>query len=241
MLRRFRAIIVDDERLARRELRSLLEEHSSVVVAGEARNVSEAVELIRLQKPEVIFLDIQMPGESGFDLLEKIQATAKVIFVTAFDSHAIRAFEVNALDYLLKPLNPERLAEAIGRLSVGDKSRPAVLRPLEYEDRVLLESGERTQLRKINSIICINAAGDYSEVLAADGQRLLVLKSLREWEQRLPSKFFMRIHRSALINLEYVERLEHWFNRSYRIHLHKIQEPLVVSRRYASQLKAKFG
>ena len=241
MSERLSAILVDDERLARKELRSMLAEHDTIEVIGEAETVEQAVRLIRASHPDVVFLDIQMPGESGFHLLERMTPSFKVIFVTAFDDYAIRAFEVNALDYLLKPINPARLAQAIDRLSTGEQARPRPARKLEYEDRLFLEIDERSLFVKVSDLIFIAAAGDYSEISTVDGQRSLVLKPLKEWEERLPENHFTRIHRSTIINLEYVARVESWFNRSYRIHLQNVKEPLVMSRRYAARLKEKFG
>jgi two-component system LytT family response regulator len=238
---RFTAVIVDDERLARKELRSMLADHGDIEVIGEASNVAQAIEVIQNQDPDVVFLDIQLPGETGFDLLEKIQLTARVIFVTAFDEYAIKAFEVNALDYLLKPINPDRLTQAIERLSHKDEPAPASTRPLEYEDRVFIEVDERSQLLKVSSIVAISAHGDYSEIVSIDGHKMLILKPLRHWEDRLPAKHFTRIHRSTLINVDYVEKVENWFNRSYRIHLKFLQEPVLMSRRYAAKFKANFG
>jgi two-component system, LytTR family, response regulator len=241
MSQSFRAILVDDERLARKELRSMLSEHPSVEIIGEAENVEQASKLIRTQQPQVVFLDIQMPGESGFALLEKVTADFKVIFVTAFDAYAIRAFEVNALDYLLKPINPDRLARAIERLAAAELPSAQTARKLEYEDRLFIEVDEHSRFMKINSIVCISAAGDYSEVVTNEGKKSLVQKSLKEWEDRLPEKYFTRIHRSTIINLEYIERIVGWFNRSYQVHLRHVEEPLTMSRRYAVKLKLKFG
>jgi two-component system, LytTR family, response regulator len=241
MSKRFTALLVDDERLARKELRSMLVEHEIIDVVGEAENVVQAIQLVRDTEPDVIFLDIQMPGESGFSLLEQIQSHFKVIFVTAFDAYAIRAFEVNALDYLLKPINPARLAQAIERLSLPDVVPTQTARPLEYEDRLFIEVDERSRLLKVSDIVVITATGDYSKIISAEGQTSLVLKSLKDWEGRLPEKYFTRIHRSIIINVEYVQRVESWFNRSYRIHLKHIDEPLVMSRRYAARFKAHFG
>lgn len=239
-MQQWRAIIVDDERLARKELRSLLAEHPTVEIVGEAENVAMAAELTRTTQPDVVFLDIQMPGESGFQLLEQLPVSCKVIFVTAYDAYALRAFEVNALDYLLKPINPARLAAALARLSTTE-APPTPVRKLEYSDRLFLEIGERAQFLKLEQLVCLRAAGDYSELVTADGKVALILKSLKEWEERLPEKHFTRIHRSTIINLEYVERVESWFNRSWQIHLRHLSEPLLVSRRYAAQLKQKFG
>jgi len=236
---RFTAILVDDERLARKELRSMLAEHEIIDVVGEAETVAQATELVHAKNPDVIFLDIQLPGETGFDLLEKISPACKIIFVTAFDAYAIRAFEVNALDYLLKPINPARLAQAIERLTSHEPAPP--VRDLEYEDRLFIEVDERSRLLKVSDIIVITAMGDYSQILSCDGQKSLVLKSLKDWEDRLPAKHFTRIHRSTIVNLEYVERVESWFNRSYRIHIRQLPEPLVMSRRYAARFKTTFG
>jgi two-component system LytT family response regulator len=245
----FRALIVDDERLARKELRSLLKDHPTIEVLGEAETVEQAINLIQAQEPELVFLDIQMPGESGFGLLEKTAADFKVIFVTAFDEYAIRAFEVNALDYLLKPINPDRLARALDRLA-NQTNSPAsekatstaqLLRKLEYEDRLFIEVDERSRFVQIKTIVCISAAGDYSEIVTSDGQKALVMKSLKEWEERLPDKQFTRVHRSTIINLEYIEHLDGWFNRSYKVQLRHLKEPIVISRRYAARLKLKFG
>ena len=245
MPERMSAILVDDERLARKELRSMLAEHATIEVTGEAENVEQAARLIRASAPDVVFLDIQMPGESGFQLFERTAANFKVIFVTAFDEYALRAFEVNALDYLLKPINPARLARAVERLATGESARPQPARQLEYGDRLFLEVNERSRFLKVSDLIFISAAGDYSEIVTVDGgaagQRALVLKPLKEWEERLPEKQFTRIHRSTIINLEYVDRVETWFNRSFRIHLRNVEEPLVMSRRYATRLKEKFG
>lgn len=238
---RVTAILVDDERLARKELRSMLTEHEIIDVVGEADTVTQAAELAHTRKPDVIFLDIQLPGETGFDLLEKISPACKIIFVTAFDAYAIRAFEVNALDYLLKPINPARLARAIERLTLHDSAPAPPLRALEYEDRLFIEVNERSRFLKVSDIIVISAMGDYSEIFSCDGEKSLVLKPLKDWEERLPAKHFTRIHRSTIINVNYVERVESWFNRSYRIHIRHLAEPLLMSRRYAARFKTTFG
>lgn len=241
---KYRTIIVDDERLARKEMRRLLAEFDEIAVAGEAENLSEAVELIEKAKPHIVFLDIQLSNEIGFDLLEKTDRSFKLIFVTAFDAYAIRAFEVNALDYLLKPVNPERLAKAIERLAEeksdeksGDKSE---LRPLEFDDRIFLELGGRSVFLKVCDISHINSSGDYSEIFTHDKRKFLLEKPLSEWERRLPEKYFLRIHRQTIVNLEEIEEIETWFNRTFQVRLKNCPNPLAVSRRYAVKLKSKF-
>jgi two-component system, LytTR family, response regulator len=241
---RLEALIVDDERLARKELRSLLAAHPEVSVVGEADSVAAALAFIEGERPDLLFLDIQLAGETGFDLLERVRAADfRTIFVTAFDAYAIRAFEVNALDYLLKPVNPGRLKKALDKLLPGAAgAAPAPpARPLAIDDRLYLELGGRSVFLKVGRVTHVTAAGDYSEVFTADGERLLVEKPLREWEARLPEKFFSRIHRNCIVNLEYVERMEGWFNRSHQLFLRGRGEPLTVSRRYAARLKEKFG
>jgi two-component system, LytTR family, response regulator len=235
------AIIVDDERLARKELRSLLSDFDKISIVGEAENLTEAVELIHKSKPDVVFLDIQLQNENGFDLLDLIEKDFKLIFVTAFDNFAIRAFEINALDYLLKPVNPERLAKTLERLLESDEKIETPLRKLEYEDRIFLELGERSKFLKISSIKYISADGDYSQIFTSDGGQHLITKSLKEWEERLPEKYFVRIHRSTIINFEFIEKVEGWFNRSFQVFLNGVNEPFTISRRYSSAIKEKFN
>jgi len=241
MAKHFNALIVDDERLARKDLISLLSSYDQVSVIGEADSVPSAIKAIQKLSPDVVFLDIQMPGESGFDLLEKTDVDAHIIFVTAYDEYAIRAFEVNALDYLLKPVNPDRLAKALEKLESQDRETRTRTQRLDYEDRLFLMLGQHFRFLKVNTILNISAAGDYSEVLISDGTKGLTLKSMKEWETRLPMQHFIRIHRSSIINMEFIERIEEWFNYSFRIYLKGLEEPDVISRRYAARLKERLG
>jgi two-component system LytT family response regulator len=241
MNRIYKSIIIDDERLARKELSSMLKDFRQIEVVGEAEDVPSAIKLINSSNPDVLFLDIQMPGKSGFDLLNKLKVDAHIIFVTAFDEYAIRAFEVNALDYLLKPITQERLKKAIKRIGETESSKDIILNTLKYDDRLLIAIDSHLQFLKINSIITINSAGDYSEIYYANDKKGLTNKSMKEWEQRLPENYFCRIHRSTIINMEFVERLEEWFNYSYRVFLKGVSEPYLISRRYVSKLKEKLG
>jgi two-component system LytT family response regulator len=236
---RLRAIVVDDERLARLELRSMLAEIPSIEVVGEADSVDAAVALVAREEPDVVFLDVQMPEADGFELLERAGASFRVIFATAYDEHAIRAFEVNAIDYLLKPISPSRLARAVERLGAPEPPQP--VRKLDYGDRLFITADDRPRLLKIDQIEHIRAAGDYSEVFTSDGKRLFVQKAMKEWEERLPETRFVRVHRSAIVNLECVERIEEAVNRSYLLYLKRSPEPIAMSRRYAGELRSRLS
>jgi two-component system LytT family response regulator len=234
------ALIVDDERLARQELRALLSVHPEVQIVGEAASVDEAARHLAREQPDVVFLDIQMPGESGFDLFARAAVTSRVIFVTAHDAHALRAFDVNALDYLLKPVVPARLAESIARLR-EQASAPVAARRFEIGDFVFLPVDGRSRFIRVNQIVAVAAAGDATEVTTADGSRGRVPRSLKAWEERLPARQFVRIHREAIVNLQFVDRIEEWSHDAYQVHLRGLAEPLTLSRRYASRLKARFA
>jgi len=241
MKKHYKALLVDDERLVRQDLKEMLSEFDVIDVVGEADSVAAAATAIEKLDPDVIFLDIQMPGESGFDLLEKTKVQAKIIFVTAYDEYAIRAFEINALDYLLKPVNPERLKRAIERLELQQETVTDSQRPLVDNDHLFLLVNTQYIFLTVKSIMYVTAAGDYTEVYTSSGQKGLTQKTMKEWENRLPESHFCRIHRSTIINLDFLDRLEEWFNYSYRVFMKGAKEPFVMSRRYAIRLKDKLG
>jgi two-component system, LytTR family, response regulator len=233
------AIIVDDERLARRELVHLLKAHPEIAIAGEASSVDEAAALVRAVDPDVVFLDIQMPRRSGFELLEAAEVRGRVVFVTAHDVHAIRAFEVNALDYLMKPVHPARLATTIGRL-LGASELPASAAGLELDDHLFLSEGRAARFVRVRAIVCIRGAGDYTEILLPDGKQLLSPRALKDWEARLPAQAFVRVHRTAIVNLDHVERVERATDDAFRVFLRGVAEPVPLSRRHAARLRS-FG
>lgn len=235
------AVIVDDERLARIALRTLLSEIPEVKVVGEADCIDKASRLIKSLNPDIVFLDIQLAGESGFELLDKIETDTRVVFVTAFDEYAVRAFEVNALDYLLKPVSSARLKETIDRVYLERKGSIKNLRSLDYDDSLFLILTSRHVFLKINTIVYISSSKDYTEVFLSDNRRGLTNKSMQEWEIRLPQKHFCRIHRSTIINLDFVVRIEEYFNNSFQIYLKGIDKPFTMSRRYSSTIKARMG
>ena len=230
------ALIVDDERLARRELAGLLKAHPELAVAGEAASVDEAATLVRTLDPDVVFLDIQMPRRSGFELLEAADVRGRIVFVTAHDVHAIRAFEVNALDYLLKPVHPARLAITVERLLAAAHEPPSVA-GLELDDHLFLSEGRAARFVRVREILCIRGAGDYSELVLADGKQLLSPRPLKDWEARLPVQTFVRVHRTAIVNLDHVERVERATDEAFRVFLRGLVEPVPLSRRHAARLR----
>lgn len=239
--KKYQAIVVDDERLARKQLIEMLQGFNEIENIHQAEDVKSAKLIIEQEAINLIFLDIQMPHESGFDLLEQIQFEGHVIFVTAYDEYALRAFEVNAMDYLLKPVSMERLQNSIDRLESQKFETTELNQNLLFTDRLFLTVGTHMHFIKISSIIAIQAEGDYTDIQTLEGINGLVAKSMNEWEKRLPENYFVRIHRSTIINLEYIEKIEKWFNYSYRVFMKNITEPLIISRRYAKTLKEKFG
>ncbi len=244
MGKEYSTLIVDDERLARTDLKKMLLDYENIRVVGEAEDVPSAIKAIEEHKPDLIFLDIQMPGESGFDLLDRIEFQSKIIFITAYAEYALRAFDVNAMDYLLKPVNPERLKAAIDKLDDQDNSfqvHSAVDRKLDYDDSLFLLLNSSMKFLKVRTIVSICALRDYSEITTTSGRKGLTQKSMKEWEKRLPEHHFCRIHRSTIVNMEYIDRLEEWFNYSFRVYLKGIEEPYIMSRRYVTKLKEKFG
>ncbi|HEY7333406.1 MAG TPA: LytTR family DNA-binding domain-containing protein [Bryobacteraceae bacterium] len=194
-----RALIVDDERLARAELRRLLEPHPEIHIAGEARNGEEALRLARELAPDLLFLDIQMPGMNGFDLLEQLEDVPQTIFTTAYDEYALKAFEVNALDYLMKPIVPARLEAALAKL------RP--LRGSARLDQVFVRDGDRCWIVRLPDIFLLESEGNYTRVHFRD-QRPLIRRSLNALETQLDPTLFFRAGRKQIVNLKWIEKVD---------------------------------
>ncbi|MDB5248258.1 MAG: two-component system response regulator [Segetibacter sp.] len=239
-----RTIIIDDERLARNELKKLLQEHNDIEVIDEAANVQEGIAKIEQHNPDLIFLDIQMPGKTGFDLLEELDRAPKVIFTTAYDEFALKAFEVNALDYLLKPIEPKRLADAIQKVS-QDENRETLSTNgtgvvqrtglLSDEDQVFVKDGERCWFVKLNEIRLFESVGNYAKVFFGVNKPL-ILKSLNSLEERLDDKVFFRANRKHIINMRWIEKIEPYFNGGLLLEL-KGGEKIEVSRRQTVKFK----
>ena len=235
-----KAIIIDDERLARTELKKLLQEYPEIEVIDEAANAEEGISKIASLHPDLIFLDIQMPGKTGFDMLTQLERTPQVIFTTAFDEYALKAFEVNALDYLLKPVEPKRLADAVQKLhfenrepkEAGEFSNNSFL---TENDQVFVKDGERCWFVKLSDIRLFESVGNYAKVFFANNKPL-ILKSLNALEERLDEKFFFRANRKHIVNLRMIEKIEPYFNGGLLLEL-KGGEKIEVSRRQTVKFK----
>ncbi|GAB1442235.1 LytTR family DNA-binding domain-containing protein [Ignavibacteriales bacterium] len=235
-----KAIIVDDERLARNELRRLLAAHPEVEILDEAANVDEALEKIRHHDPDVVFLDIQMPGKTGFDLLEELDRSPRIIFTTAYDEYAIKAFEFNALDYLLKPIDPARLSEAIKKIVVEKKEDEEIEvnlkgRTLKADDQVFVKDGDRCWFVKLEEVRLFESEGNYVRLFFRD-QKPLILKTLNYLDERLDPRTFFRANRKHIINLKYIENIEPWLNGGLLVKM-KDGKKVEVSRRQSIKFK----
>jgi two-component system, LytTR family, response regulator len=225
-----KALIVDDERLGRAELRRLLEAHAEIEIVGEARDADQAQALIEQLSPDLLFLDIQMPGRGGFELLEQLERTPLVIFTTAYDEYALKAFEVNALDYLLKPISRDRLDAALSR-AAARKSRPA----MDAAQRIFVKDGERCWFVALADVVLLESEGNYTR-LYFGGNRPLVLRSLNYLEERLDPAHFFRASRKHMLNLRFIESINPWANGGFLVRLKGGLE-VEMSRRQAQRFK----
>jgi two-component system LytT family response regulator len=231
-----KALIVDDERLARKELIRLLEEHPSVEVVGEAANADEAEKMIEELNPDLLFLDIQMPGRTGFELLQSLESAPVVIFTTAYDEFAIKAFEVNALDYLVKPIQPERLSEAVRKAIDKEQIRSGRRDgKLGLNDQVFVKDGEKCWFVSLSNVRLFESDGNYIKVFF-DTNRPMIHKSLNALDEKLDERAFFRASRKHIVNLSWVEGIEPWFNGGLMIRL-KGGDKVEVSRRQAAKFK----
>ena len=231
-----KAILIDDERLARQELKNLLAAHKEVEIIAECSDATQAKEKINELKPDIIFCDIQMPGKSGLELAEEISAMVDVVFITAHDEHAIKAFELNAFDYLLKPVQPERLAETIKKLSVKETaSKLDNTSPLTDRDTVFIKDGDKCWFVRLSDIRLFESEGNYVRVYF-DNFKPLILRSLNSLETRLNEKQFFRASRKHMINLSYIASIEPWFNGGLNAKMKDGRE-VEISRRQAVKLK----
>lgn len=243
-----RAIIIDDERLARKELNNLLENYPEIEIVDQAVNADEAFEKIKQLDPDLIFLDIQMPGKTGFELLEELEKVPRVIFTTAYDEFAIKAFDVNALDYLLKPIQEERLKDAIAKVlaveasAIAERAQGGSLetkQSLSVNDQVFVKDGDRCWFISLKEIRLFESDGNYIKVYF-NNVKPMIHKSLNALDEKLDGKSFFRASRKHIINMSWIETIETWFNGGLLVQL-KGGEKVEVSRRQAARFKEKMS
>lgn len=234
-----KALVIDDERLARKELISLLKDYPKIEIVGEAINADDAQEKIAALNPALLFLDIQMPGKNGFELLESLDIVPKVIFTTAYDEYALKAFEVNALDYLLKPIRKERLDECILKVVEEERVENEEEQSKEYKltqkDQVFVKDGDKCWFVRLADVRLFESDGNYIKVYF-DNFKPMIHKSLNALDKKLDDRSFFRASRKHIINLSWVESIESWFNGGLLVKM-KGGEKVEVSRRQASKFK----
>jgi two-component system LytT family response regulator len=238
-----RALLIDDEPLAREEMQRLLAAHPEVAIAGEAEDVPAARTQLAAGGYDLVFLDIDLGRGNGFDLVPHVAPAARIIFVTAHNQFALRAFDVNALDYLLKPVSPVRLAEALRRLgpvaTSASESTDHPLGTLAANDRVFLKNDRGARFVPLADLAAVISCDNYSEVFVADGSHFLVRRSLKTWEAALPANIFVRVHRQSLVNLAHLERIDDPDGDTPTLRLRGVKQPIACSHRLTPELRRR--
>lgn len=239
-MRRLTALIIDDERLARLNLRKKLSSYSEIEVAGEASSIETGIKAIRDINPDMVFLDIKLSDGTGFELLNKSEFKGKVIFQTAYDEYACRAFEINAVDYLLKPITNERLKHVVTKvINAENEKNIRSFQKFRYDDRIMIEQKKNIHFIKVENIIYIKADREYTTIFEKGGKEYLILKPISDWQKELPDDHFARVHRNSIINFNYIERTERSGNTA-KMFLISIPEPVSISRGYYRLIKARY-
>lgn len=238
-MKKIKVIIVDDERLSREELKQVLKSYEDFVLIGEAENADEAKDLIETKMPDLIFLDIQMPEKSGFDLLESLDHVPSVLFITAYDQYAVQAFEVNALDYLMKPIREERFSKAIEKIRNTLGSKSPVNDSTKQDQRIFIKDGEKRFFILLDEIYLIESLENYTRLFFQD-KKALQRRSLRQWEEILDENIFFRINRTEIVNIKYIQDLHKTIDGGLEIKL-KTGELLKVSKRQSVKFKNSNG
>jgi len=231
----YKTIIIDDERLAREEVKRALSAYPEFVVLGEAANVDEAIVLIEKERPDLIFLDIHMPEKSGFDLLEELTIVPEVVFTTAYDQYAVKAFEVNAIDYLVKPLRDERFAISIEKVKATFAKREAKRDALPMHHKIFIKDGEKCFFIPLTDIRLIQSMDNYARLFFGD-EKAMIKRSLNLLADKLDPTVFFRINRSQIINTQYIKEIHPHFNGKLQITLTS-GESLEVSSRQSAKFK----
>lgn len=235
------AVIIEDSRLARQELKELLKPFPQIRIVGEAESAAAALELIRLVKPDLIFLDIHLPGKNGFEILQELDSVPAVIFTTAFDQYALQSFEYNTIDYLLKPIVPERLEQAILKAEHTLKETPPAVKreKLTEADRIFVKDGSKCWFISLGDIRLFESKGNYTQIHFADNSPL-ILKSLQQVDDSLDQQQFVRVNRQQIVNIKHITDVKEWFGGRLKLTLGS-GEAVEVSRRQVNRIKELFS
>jgi two-component system LytT family response regulator len=238
-----KALVVEDEPFARADLRGLIANAEGISVAWEAGSLAEARCLLASVQPDVVFLDIQLTDGSGFDLMPDLAEATEVVFVTAYDQYALRAFDVNALDYLLKPVSMDRFSACLARLRNRQGAKPpkAPSSQVDLNDRILIKSGARREFIAPGEMVAVvSMGGNYTQVCRIGGAWFDVRRTLKDWETILPREAFVRVHRATMVNLQHIERVARHPSGNLHLQVKHIQDPIIVSRRHAQRFEEAF-
>lgn len=234
------AIIIDDERLARLELKHLLANFNEINIVAECSSLNETKIALEEHAVDLLFLDINMPEKNGFELLESLEKTPDVIFVTAYDEYAVKAFEVNALDYLLKPIDPDKLENSIQNF-INNYEKKGTSKPknLDYNSQIFIKDGQKCWFVELKDIRYFESEGNYIRVFFKNFKPL-ILKSLNKLEEKLDPEYFFRANRKNIVNVKWIETVEPWFNGGLQATL-KNGEKIEISRRQSSKFKEQMS
>ncbi|CAA9196300.1 Transcriptional regulatory protein BtsR [Flavobacterium bizetiae] len=238
-MKKIKVVIIDDERLAREEIKRALQFYEDFVLIGEAENADDAKILIETEMPDLIFLDIQMPEKSGFDLLESLDNVPAVLFITAYDQYAIQAFEVSALDYLMKPIREERFAKAIQKIRDAINMKFSLNDSLAKDRKIFIKDGEKRFFIQLDEIYLIESLENYTRLFFQD-KKALQRRSLRQWEEILDKNIFFRINRTEIINIQYIQEVKTTIGGRLEVKL-KTGELLEVSNRQSARFRNQNG
>ena len=230
-----KAIIVDDTRLARQELQFLLQNYKDVEIVGEAENADQAQQMIEEIKPDLVFLDIQMPDKDGFELLEMLDEVPQIVFTTAYSEYAIKAFDYNALDYLKKPITDDRLKVALQRVRENLEKKDAPKEVLSENSQVFVKDGEKCWFVTLRDVRLFEIWDNYTRIYFEE-HKPMIPKTLQYMESRLDPKVFFRANRQQIINMKWIDKIEPWFSGTIRLYL-KDGTEIEVSRRQTSRFK----
>jgi two-component system LytT family response regulator len=234
-MKTYKTVIIDDERLARQEVKRALVDYPEFVIVGEANNVDAAIPLIESEQPDLLFLDIHMPKKSGFDLLEELTTVPEVIFTTAYNQYAVKAFEVNALDYLVKPLREERFAKAIEKVRKELSEKEKIQEPFSMHHKIFIKDGEQCYFVPLTDIRLIKSLDNYAQLFFHD-KKPMIKRSLNLLAEKLDPKVFFRINRSQIVNTEYIKEIHPYFKNKLQLIL-TTGEELEVSSRQSVKFK----